>query len=47
MVHNRKCHLLQIIDALGAPGSFARRLNGGEQKRHEDPDNRDHNEQLD
>jgi hypothetical protein len=47
VVLNGERHLLQIIDALGAPRGFARRLNGGEQECHEDSDDRDHNEQLD
>ena len=47
MVQNRECHLLQIIDALGAPGCFASGLNGRQQEGHEDADDRDDNEEFD
>jgi hypothetical protein len=47
IVVQRKAELLQVADTLRAPGGFARRLNGREQQRHQDADDRDDDEQLD
>jgi hypothetical protein len=44
---NGQHELLDVIDALGTPGGFARSLNGGEQKGDQDRDDRDHDQQLD
>ena len=39
--------LLEVIDALGAPGSFAGGLNGGQQQGDQDADDADDHEQFD
>ena len=39
--------LLQVIEALGSSGCFARRLHGGEQQSYEDTNDGDDDEQLD
>jgi hypothetical protein len=39
--------LLEIIRALRSPGSLARRLNGRQQERDQDADDRNHDQQLD
>ena len=39
--------LLEVVDALRAPGSLAGGLDCRQQQRHKDPDDRDHDQQLD
>jgi hypothetical protein len=38
--------LLEVVDALGAPGRFAGRLHGWQQQRDQDADDRDYDQQL-
>ena len=39
--------LLEVVDALGAAGRFAGRLNRRQQQRHQDANNGDHHQELD
>ena len=39
--------LLQVVDALGATGGLAGRLDGGQEQGDQDGDDRDHHQQLD
>ena len=47
MLQTTKRHLLQMVGALYLPGRFAGRLYGGQQQRHQDADDGDHDQQLD
>jgi hypothetical protein len=44
---HRPADLLQVVDALHPPRRLARRLNGGQEERDQDRDDRDHDQQLD
>ena len=39
--------LLEVVDALGTPGGFAGRLDGGQQQGDQDADDADDHEQFD
>ncbi len=47
IVVDSQADLFEIVAALHPPRRFARRLNGRQQKSHEDADDGDHHEQLD
>jgi hypothetical protein len=47
VVVQRNAELLEIIPALGTAGSLASGLNGRQQQRDEDADDRNHDQQLD
>ncbi len=46
IVHGQ-ADLLQVVRALGTPGGFPGRLDGGQEQRDQDRDDGDHDEQLD
>ena len=47
VIVHRQSNLLQIVQALGPPRRFPRRLNGGQQQGDQDADDGDHHQQLD
>ena len=47
VVHGRQGQLLQVVGALGTAGRLAGRLDGGQEQRDQDGDDRDDDEQLD
>jgi hypothetical protein len=47
VIRHRLGELVQIIQALGAPRRFTRRLDGRQQQRDQDADDGDDDEQLD
>jgi hypothetical protein len=46
VIQQREPHLLQLVHTLRAPGRFTGRLHRGEQQRHQDPDDRDDDQQF-
>jgi len=44
---NRQPELLQVVDALAATGSLARRLHGRQEQGDQDTDDRDDHQELD
>ena len=47
VVVQRDAELMQLVDAVGAPGGLAGRLNGRQQERDQDADDGDHDQQFD
>ena len=47
VVVHRQADLLEVVDALHAPGRLPRRLHGGQEQRDQDRDDRDHDQQFD
>ena len=47
VVHGGQRDLLEVVRALGASGGLAGRLDGGQQQRDQDRDDRDHHQKLD